>query len=421
MKNPVVAFAGYIWVDLVTPQKITYGITNDLSMSQIIVAACIISFIIHFKKLQMPKNKSIMNLFILLTLYLTITTFFALFQIEAWSKWEITIKTLLSCFLMLFVVREKKDLELLIWIFIISLFYFTLVLGAKGLLGGGGYGKTLIAGGNNSNLTESSTVSLICITAIPLVIFMQYNSLLVPHFKKFKYSAALFTLLIMGVLVATTARTGLVAFAAFAGLLFLSSKKKMQYIIIATVVGIIALLVIPDKYAKRMSTIKESQKESSAATRLVVWRWTWEFAKSHPFGGGFEAYRANYGELQQYDDNKAAGDGVILARAYHSIYFEVLGEHGYLGFFLYFWMIAICLKSNRRIRKLEKDKWLASCALNLNRSIIIFLVGGTFIGIAFQPFIFLFIVFSVSLANLTKEEDKKSLIHKNNLNKASPL
>ena len=42
-----------------------------------------------------------------------------------------------------------------------------------------------------------------------------------------------------------------------------------------------------------METIKEHQADESAATRLAVWAWTWDYVQKHPFGGGFEMYRQN--------------------------------------------------------------------------------------------------------------------------------
>src|SRR3546814_15790623 len=86
------------------------------------------------------------------------------------------------------------------------------------------------------------------------------------------------------------------------------------------------------------STIKTYQADESASTRLAVWKWTIDFAKKSPFGGGFEAYRQNQ---IRYNTVKIEGQGpqqtvdktleVDKARAYHSAYFEMLGEQGYPG------------------------------------------------------------------------------------------
>src|SRR3546814_20783070 len=77
----------------------------------------------------------------------------------------------------------------------------------------------------------------------------------------------------------------------------------------------------------------------SASTRIAVWKWTWDYAKDHPGGGGFEAYLGN--SLSYYSqqlEGPAASQSVERTlvvdkgRAYHSAYFELLGEQGYFGF-----------------------------------------------------------------------------------------
>ncbi len=59
-------------------------------------------------------------------------------------------------------------------------------------------------------------------------------------------------------------------------------------------------------FSDRMATIKTYQADESASTRLAVWQWTWEYAKTHPFGGGFEAYRQN---RIRYDTVAVKGSG----------------------------------------------------------------------------------------------------------------
>jgi O-antigen ligase len=64
-----------------------------------------------------------------------------------------------------------------------------------------------------------------------------------------------------------------------------------------------------------------------------------EFAKHNPFGGGFEAYRQNKVSYKTINTDYAGKNNAALetndivekGRAYHSAYFEMLGEQGYPG------------------------------------------------------------------------------------------
>jgi O-antigen ligase len=152
--------------------------------------------------------------------------------------------------------------------------------------------------------------------------------------------------------------------------------------------------------------------DQSASTRMAVWKWTIDFAKLHPFGGGFEAYRQN---SFSYDTVKAenAGDNNTAieterieekARAYHSGYFEMLGEQGYPGLAL--WLILhfsglLQLELiQRRLRRRDdaESRSDRSLALALQSGHCVYLFGALFVGIAFQPFIFMLIGLQIALA-----------------------
>ena len=91
-----------------------------------------------------------------------------------------------------------------------------------------------------------------------------------------------------------------------------------------------------------METIQGFQADQSAGTRLAVWAWTWDYAKAHPFGGGFGAYRSNRIQVQTMNAQTTGEVQLVTARveadearAYHSSYFEMLGEQGFPGLILF--------------------------------------------------------------------------------------
>ena len=115
----------------------------------------------------------------------------------------------------------------------------------------------------------------------------------------------------------------------------------------------------------------------------------------------FEAYRQN---AIRYETTKtvATATGTSIeravvvdkARAYHLSYFEVLGEEGWPGFVLW---LAIHLGGTvrmevlrRRYRRGPQDEaWVAALAGALSSAPLIYLVGGAFVDIAFQSFVWM--------------------------------
>ena len=160
-----------------------------------------------------------------------------------------------------------------------------------------------------------------------------------------------------------------------------------------------------------MSTITNASEEGSALGRIVVWRWTIDFAAENPiYGGGFNAYMANKGVLHLYHDEQGTSvDYQENGKAFHNIFFEVLGEHGYVGLILYCSIILVSLLLNRRLSKNNKvDLWVQDLAKTLNLCIVIYCTCGMFIGVAFSPWIYLFMGLTVALQNVVNTEKESN-------------
>ena len=90
-------------------------------------------------------------------------------------------------------------------------------------------------------------------------------------------------------------------------------------------------------------------------------------------------------------------------RAYHSAYFELLGEQGYFGFAVWALLHLICFIRTEAIRRAYRkrdgpdDAWVAPFALALQQGHIIYMIGSLFVGIAYQPFIFMMLALQIGL------------------------
>ena len=139
----------------------------------------------------------------------------------------------------------------------------------------------------------------------------------------------------------------------------------------------------------------------------------------NPLGGGFDAYRANRFEyrmpVREGEGNQTSvryEKVVDEARAYHSSFFEMLGEQGWPGFFAWMLLQAMGLIQMERIRRRwrgrsgAREQWQAPLATSLQYAQIIYLVGATFQGIAYQPFILMLIGVQIGLWTYCKRLDK---------------
>lgn len=140
-----------------------------------------------------------------------------------------------------------------------------------------------------------------------------------------------------------------------------------------------------------------------------MWAWTWEYVQDHPLGGGFDVYRQNRIRYDIANSGDASPDAsgpkeiVDQGRAFHSSYFEMLGEQGFPGLIIWLiihvggvWRMEVISRLYRRRGKAD-EAWVAPLATALQNSQIIYLVGSLFVGIAFQTFFYMLIALQIGL------------------------
>lgn len=394
LRYPFVAGIAYIWTDIVKPQTLAHSIINNWPLSLISAVVVISSLTLNWKKCTIKPTFE-MWLLVIFGMWITFTTFNANSVLLSWNKWDWAFKSVMFSALIPMLFRTRLQIEALLLGIVISVATITVSTGIKTMLGSGGYGVLAVMGGNNSGLAESSTLAAICVMLLPIVHYL-YNSNLVFQ------NSAIYKLFLLGVAVSylltvigTSARTGLVAMTVLLILYFPKLKKRLTLVVIVA-----AFLLLFQKdviegsaWGERMATIDDYSQESSAAGRIKVWEWTIDFVKENPIGGGFDSFKLN--KIATVDSNNEIifyPPDVVAGKAFHSIYFEVLGEQGIVGFFIYFaLMISTWLalaKWSRHKALVSTDEWRGGLSGSLLKSHTVLLVGGIFIGIAYQPFMF---------------------------------
>jgi probable O-glycosylation ligase (exosortase A-associated) len=408
LRRPFLFVLAYVYIDIVSPQRLTYILFNSIPISLIAVGLAVLSWaLVDDKRDTRVAPRQI--LILLLLLYCYITTRGADFPVEAAEKWDWVWKALAFAAFLPLTLRTRLRIESLLFFMIASAASIIIVGGIKTLFSGGGYGELNLMVSNNSGLYEGSTISTVAVAIIPLILwFARYGSIVKPDWKvKVFCGAMIFACALIPV--GTSTRTGLLCIVLVAVLLLRDTRRKVLYLCILGAIGLAAVPLLPSAFTDRMSTIKTYKADESASTRLAVWKWTWEYAQTHPFGGGFEMYRQNQ---IRYDTEKVEGSGsnvsidrkltIDKARAFHSAYFEMLGEQGWPGLILWLTINIMGLVRmeviRQRYRKAsEDDAWVTPLAGALQTAHLVYLLGAAFIAIAFQPFVYMLIGAQIGL------------------------
>ncbi len=408
LRRPFLWVLVYLYVDIVAPQKISYFLLASLPISLIAFLAAAVGWMLTDDKRD-SRFTVRQGLILVLLAYCGMTTLSADFLNEAADKWSWVWKALVFASFLPLTLRTRLRFEAVALTLVLSAGSIIITGGIKTVFSGGGYGSLHFFVNDNTGLYEGSIISCVAIAIIPLIWWLVNHGTIYPKSLIVKLFGVALTFACLLIPVGTQARTGLLCIALLFLLSLRSVKKRFLYVGSMVALALIAVPFLPASYTKRMDTIGNHQADESASTRVAVWMWTLGYVQDHPFGGGFEAYRANRLKIEMRDAQTSGNttdvelkETVDKGRAYHSSYFEMLGEQGWPGLVLWLTIQVMGLWQMERLRRRWKRKasaegagpdvqWQAPLANALQQAQLIYLLGGAFLGIAYQPFILMLI------------------------------
>lgn len=421
LRRPFLWVLLYLYVDIVSPNKVGTQILTHIPMSLIAFGAVFAGWILFDTTKKQARFGVRQGLIIALLCYCLMTTISADFPDTAWEKWAWVWKTLIFAAFLPMTITTRLRLESAVLFYILALGTIVINGGVKTVFGGGGYDTLRLLVDNNSGLYESSTIACAAITAIPLMWWLASYGTVFPRNWQTKAFALGYTFAAALIPIGTSARTGLLCLGVFAGLLILQMKNRLAYGFLMVTALLIAVPFLPASYTERMETIVNFQSDESASSRVAVWKWTVDYAIDNPKGGGFTAYQSNSFSYKTRTVTEGSSSEIVTeqkvideARAYHSSYFEMLGEQGWIGLGLFLALHILGLSQMQKVKRrwkgrdAERERWVSPLALALQQAHLIYLVGATFVGIAFQPFIMLIIGLQIALWSYTKRLDKQA-------------
>ncbi len=403
LRRPFIWVLAYLYIDIVSPQKISYFLLASLPISLLVFVAAFGGWLLADDK-QDTRVSFRQGLIVLLLAWCGYTTLTADFPVEALAKWAWVWKALVFAAFLPLTLRTRLRIEAVALFIVLSAASIIITGGIKTAASGGGYGALKFFVNDNTGLYEGSIISCVAVAIIPVILWLVKHGTVFPSDWRVKAFAAALVFACLLIPVGTQARTGLICIGVLVLLSLRTVKRRFLYMGMIGALGLVAVPFLPQSFTQRMSTIENHQGDQSASTRIAVWKWTWDYVRDHPAGGGFYAYLSNSVRYQTKAADTSGGATVIetstveeKGRAFHSSYFEMLGEQGFPGFGLWIWIQALGVWQMERIRRRwlkrtgETERWQAPLASALQHAQIIYLAGSLFVGIAFQPFVLMLI------------------------------
>ena len=370
-KRPYIGVLLWVWFSVMNPHTLGWGFAVNFPFAAITGAVTLFSLIIN----KVPKtapNVPIVIVFIAFVLWMNVTTFFAIHPDLVTDQWIKVMKIMLMTYVTFILIRDKKQVQLFIGVIVFSLAYFGVKGGIFTITGGG---EHRVWGPGNSFISGNNEIALALVITIPLLHYLQ----VITKSKLAQYGLMVAMFLCAIAALGTYSRGALLALAAMGGFLWLKSKHKLQFTLLFLLCIPIMLAYMPEQWTQRMDTINTYEQDQSAMGRLSAWEMAYNLANDRPFvGGGFEV--ATREIFQRYGD----GD---LHRAAHSIYFQALGEHGYVGLGLYLLLGFLTWRSSvwiiQNTKGLKEFEWASSLASMIQVSLIGFASGGAFLSLLY--------------------------------------
>ena len=368
--HPWVGIMGWTWLSLMNPHTLTWEL-RDMPVAAIMAVATLIGIIISRdrKNFYVTPETGILIAFML---WMSITLVFSINFDWSTFMWKRVMKIDFMILAALVVLYSKKHITLLIWVVAGSIGFYGFKGGLFTLATGGNY---LVWGPPGSYIEGNNELALAMILVIPLINFLY----LTQENKWLKRGLLAWMLLCAAAALGSHSRGALLAIGAMATVLWWRSPAKLKYGLIIAVVGIVALAFMPETWMTRMTSIGEYKADASAMGRINAWWMAWNLASDRFLGGGYEIYTPEI--FSAY-----APDPLDLHQA-HSIYFQVLGEHGFVGLFLFVLLWGMVWRQAGKLRKegltQPETHWISYLGAMCQVSLAGYAVGGAFLSLAY--------------------------------------
>lgn len=371
-RQPHLGLLMWAWIGYMNPHRFSWGFAFNFPFVQVAALVTLVGLVLSREKKRLPMSSTTV-MWLLWISWTAFTTLFMLNPAEGGAEFERSMKIQLMILVTLLVVTDKVRFTQLVAVVAFSIGFFGVKGGAFTLATGGSY---RVWGPPGTFIEGNNELALALLVVIPLMRYLQTQTT-----HKWIQRGLTASMVLSGfAVVGSYSRGALLGGAAMLTMLWLRSRSKVVTLISLVVVAGGALAFMPQQWFDRMNTIETYQEDASAMGRINAWNFAYNLAKARPVtGGGFDAFTPELFEL--YAPNpKDFHDA-------HSIYFEVMAEHGFVGLF-FFVALAICVMlQGQKIRRLTRDKeklaWAHEAAGMLQVSFAGFGVGGAFLGLAY--------------------------------------
>lgn len=394
LRQPYFGVLLWTWISIMNPHRMTWGFAYSLPFAAAAAALTLIAMTYGKPRPKFPVTAPTV-LLITLVLWMGITTVFAIHVDASFDLFVRAFKTLFMTLIALAVIQEKKHIQALLWVVVGSVAFFGIKGGAFTIATGGSY---RVWGPLDSLIFGNNELAVALVMTVPLLYFLSQQVTKTWQRWGFYFSMLLCSASALG----SQSRGAFLAIMVMVGALSWKSKHRLKITLALIAIVPFALAALPESWWERMETIQTYQEDASAMGRIVAWKMAWNIAMDRITGAGFATSTRYIYSL--YSSNP---DGQVLVA--HSIYFQILGDHGFIGLFIYLAMWFTTYRMAGNLKKLTENRpdilWIRDLGRMIQVSLIGFFVGGAFLSLAYWDVPFYILVLVVTLDRFARKSE----------------
>lgn len=380
----------WAWFSMMSPHRQVYGFAQGQPLNSVIVVATMLGWLLSRERKRWPGDAMPWMMLIWFA-WMTFNSFFAPFQEFSWGYWDRTMRIMVMVFMAFSIARTKARIHGVIWTIVISLGFYGVKGGVFTLTTGGG---GVVFGPPDSIIFDNNQLALAIVMSLPLVNYLRMHT----RMRMLQLGLALAICLEVVMVFGSHSRGGVLALGASLFVFWLRTRRKIVYGLAAVALVGTVLYFMPDSFWERMNTVNNLDEDASFQGRLMAWQVAINVAIDRfPFGAGFYAP-----QLTPIFNSYFPGE---TTHAAHSIYFQILGEHGFIGLALYLPILVLALNNTRIIMRQTRRKpellWAYDLAAMTQVGLIGFYIGGAALSVAYFDGFLLLIALMSTLRELT--------------------
>ncbi len=370
-KRPALGVMMYTWISLMNPHRLTYGAAYEFPFAALIAVTTLISLLASKQEKKIPITPLTVVL-LLFVIWMSLTTLSALEPERAWNEWNRVMKTMTLFGIAVVAIKDKEEIQGFAWTIAFSLGFYGLKGGAFTILSGG---SSHVYGPEGSYINDNNALALALVTALPIIWYAQLSA----KYKLVRFAWLGITILTVAAALGSYSRGALVGGGCMFIFLWIKSRQKIRTGLVILLLVPLVYSIMPEQWFDRMGSINDYKQDDSALGRINAWGYAFNVAKQNLMGGGLDCFTPRMFVVYAPDPNNF--------HAAHSIYFQVLGEHGFLGLALFLTFMFLTWRTGARVLKYCKGredlKWAADLAAMGQVSVIGYAIGGAFLTLAY--------------------------------------